>query len=108
MPSSLPFWVATEALPAPTWIVAEVLADPPDWTVPATLFIGYGLGTYLLAVAGLAAAGVAPLRLLGRSLRGALFLSHWLLVVPAALLRIALWPATTDFARTARRSMVDR
>ena len=50
----------------------------------------------------------ARLRLLGRSLRGALFLSHWLLVVPAALLRIALWPPTTDFARTARRSMVDR
>ena len=89
-------------------LLTVVLPQPADWTVPATLFIGYGLGTYLLAVAGLAAAGVAPLRLLGRSLRGALFLSHWLLVVPAALLRIALWPATTDFARTARRSMVDR
>ena len=42
------------------------------------------------------------MRILGRSLRGALFLSHWLLVVPAALLRIALWPPTTDFARTAQ------
>jgi 1,2-diacylglycerol 3-beta-glucosyltransferase len=89
-------------------LLTVALPRPADWTVPATLFIGYGLGTYLLAVAGLAAAGVSPLRLIGRSLRGALFLSHWLLVVPAALLRIALWPPTTDFARTARRSMVDR
>lgn len=79
-----------------------------DWTVPVTLFIGYGLGTYLLALAGLAAAGERSVRLWGRSLRGALFLSHWLLVVPAALLRIALWPPKADFARTARRSMVDR
>jgi 1,2-diacylglycerol 3-beta-glucosyltransferase len=89
-------------------LLTVVLPRPADWTVPVTLFIGYGLGTYLLALAGLAAAGVDPLRLIGRSLRGALFLSHWLLVVPAALLRIALWPQTTDFARTARRSMVDR
>ncbi len=89
-------------------LVTVVLPRPADWTVPVTLFIGYGLGTYLLGVAGLAAAGVGPPRLIGRSLRGALFLSHWLLVVPAALLRIALWPPTTDFARTARRSMVDR
>ncbi len=82
-------------------LLTVVLPRPADWTVPVTLFIGYGLGTYLLALAGLAAAGERSLRLLGRSLRGALFLSHWLLVVPAALLRIALWPPTTDFARTA-------
>ena len=89
-------------------LLTVLLPRPADWTVPVTLFIGYGLGTYVLAVAGLAAAGVRSWRLLGGSLRGALFLSHWLLVVPAALLRIALLPATTDFARTARRSMVDR
>jgi 1,2-diacylglycerol 3-beta-glucosyltransferase len=89
-------------------LLTVVVPGPADWTVPITLFVGYGLGTYLLAVAGLAATGERSLRLLGRSLRGALFLSHWLLVVPAALLRIALWPATADFARTARRSMVDR
>ncbi len=89
-------------------LLTVVLPRPADWTVPVTLFIGYGLGTYLLALAGLAASGERSLRILGRSLRGALFLSHWLLVVPAALLRIALWPPTTDFARTARRSMVDR
>ena len=89
-------------------LLTVVLPRPADWTVPITLFIGYGLGTYLLGLAGLAAAGEHSLRILGRSLRGALFLSHWLLVVPAALLRIALWPPTADFARTARRSMVDR
>lgn len=89
-------------------LLTVVLPRPADWTVPVTLFIGYGLGTYLLALAGLAASGERSLRILGRSLRGALFLSHWLLVVPAALLRIALWPPTTDFARTARRSVVDR
>jgi 1,2-diacylglycerol 3-beta-glucosyltransferase len=89
-------------------LLTVVLPQPADWTVPITLFVGYGLGTYLLALAGLAASGERSLRILGRSLRGALFLSHWLLVVPAALLRIALWPPTTDFARTARRSMVDR
>jgi cellulose synthase/poly-beta-1,6-N-acetylglucosamine synthase-like glycosyltransferase len=89
-------------------LVTVVTPRPADWTVPVTLFIGYGLGTYLLALAGLAAAGERSVRLLGRSARGALFLSHWLVVVPAALLRIALWPPTTDFARTARRSMVDR
>ena len=89
-------------------LLTVVLPRPADWTVPLTLFIGYGLGTYLLAVAGLVASGERGLRLLGRSLRGALFLSHWLLVVPVALLRIALWPATAEFARTARRSMVDR
>ena len=89
-------------------LLTVVLPRPADWTVPITLFIGYALGTYLLALAGLAASGERSLRILGRSLRGSLFLSHWLLVVPAALLRIALWPPTTDFARTARRSMVDR
>jgi 1,2-diacylglycerol 3-beta-glucosyltransferase len=89
-------------------LLTIALPGPADWTVPITLFVGYGLGTYLLAVAGLAAAGERSLRLLGRSLRGALFLSHWLVVVPAALLRITFWPVTSDFARTARRSMVDR
>jgi 1,2-diacylglycerol 3-beta-glucosyltransferase len=89
-------------------LLTVALPGAADWTVPVTLFIGYGLGTYLLAVAGLAAVGERSVRLLARSLRGSLFLSHWLLVVPAALLRIALWPPTTEFSRTARRSMVDR
>ncbi|HEX3219003.1 MAG TPA: glycosyltransferase family 2 protein [Candidatus Limnocylindria bacterium] len=78
------------------------LPQPANWAVPITLFIGYGLGTYLLAVAGLSARGGAALSHLGRALRGALFLSHWLLIVPAALLKIAVGPSSTDFVRTPR------
>ncbi|HET6745242.1 MAG TPA: glycosyltransferase family 2 protein [Candidatus Limnocylindria bacterium] len=83
-------------------LVTVPLPAPADWTVPVTLFLGYGLGTYLLALAGLAATGARPLPLLGGSVRGALFLSHWLLIVPAALLRITLGPPTTQFEQTPR------
>ncbi|MEP7082488.1 MAG: glycosyltransferase family 2 protein [Chloroflexota bacterium] len=74
---------------------------PADWTVPVSLFVGYGLGSFLLAIAGLAAAGERGLPLVGRAARGALFLSHWLVVVPAALARIALGVAPT-FVQTPR------
>ena len=83
-------------------LVTIVLPRPADWTVTASLFAGYGLGTFLLAVGGLAAQGVRGWSLLGRATRGSLFLSHWLLVVPAALLRIAVTPRTTTFVQTAR------
>jgi 1,2-diacylglycerol 3-beta-glucosyltransferase len=73
-----------------------------DWTVPVSLFLGYGLGTFLLALAGLAAHGARGLRLLGRATRGAFFLSHWLVVVPAALLKITLLPPTRRFVQTPR------
>jgi 1,2-diacylglycerol 3-beta-glucosyltransferase len=73
-----------------------------DWTVPATLFVGYGAGTFLLGAAGLAATGVRGWRLGARAARGSLFLSHWLLVIPIALLKIAIWPPTIEFARTPR------
>jgi 1,2-diacylglycerol 3-beta-glucosyltransferase len=89
-----------------TSILASVLTiplpQPANWTVPVSLFIGYGLGTYLLAVAGLSARGGSLLPQLGRATRGALFLSHWLLVVPAALLKIALGPRSSGFVRTPR------
>jgi len=78
------------------------LPEPADWTVPVTLFLGYGLGTYLLALAGLAARGQPILPLLARASSGALFLSHWLVIVPAALLRITFGPASSTFARTPR------
>jgi hypothetical protein len=64
--------------------------------------LGYGIGTFLLALAGLAAHGVKGLPLLGRATRGALFLSHWLLIVPAALLRICFRQRTVSFAQTPR------
>ncbi len=73
-----------------------------DWTVPASLFVGYGLGTFLLAAAGLSAHGVRGLALAGRSLRGSLFLSHWLLIVPAALLRITFGTPSRGFVKTPR------
>jgi 1,2-diacylglycerol 3-beta-glucosyltransferase len=89
-----------------TTIIASLatilLPRPADWTVPASLFVGYGLGSFLLALAGLAAHGVGGASLLGQALRGALFLSHWLVIVPAALLRIAFGRTATAFAQTPR------
>ena len=79
------------------------LPRPADWTVPLSLFAGYGLGSFLLATAGLSAAGqVRGPPLLGRATRGALFLSHWLMVVPVALVRIALLPGQSEFVKTPR------
>ena len=78
------------------------LPRPADWTVPASLFVGYGIGTFLLALAGLAAQGHRGAELIGRAGRGSLFLSHWLLVVPAALLRIAIGRPATSFVQTRR------
>lgn len=83
-------------------LVTVVTPAPADWTVPASLFAGYGLGVFLLALGGLSATGVRGATLVGRAARGALFLSHWLLVVPAALLRIAFGPSTSGFVQTPR------
>jgi hypothetical protein len=87
-------------------VVASLITIPlpirMDWTIPISLFAGYGLGSLLLALAGLSGVGVSGGVLLGRSLRGALFLSHWLVVVPAALVRIAIGPETTTFRKTPR------
>ncbi len=83
-------------------LVTIPLPQPADWTVPASLFIGYGLGTFLLALAGLAAHGQRGLTLVGRATRGSLFLSHWLVIVPAALLRIAVGRSATAFVQTPR------
>ncbi|MDQ2675070.1 MAG: glycosyltransferase family 2 protein [Chloroflexota bacterium] len=83
-------------------LVTIPLPRPADWTVPASLFAGYGLGVFLLAIGGLSATGVRGLPLLGRALRGALFLSHWLVVVPWALLRITFLPASSNFVQTPR------
>ncbi len=89
-----------------TTILASLLTiplpRPADWTVPVSLFVGYGLGSFLLALAGLAAGGARGPALLGRATRGALFLSHWLVIVPAALLRIAFGRPATAFVQTPR------
>ena len=89
-----------------TTIIASLLTiplpRPADWTVPASLFIGYGIGSFLLAMAGVAAKGQRGPGVFGRATRGSLFLSHWLLVVPAALLRIAIGRQATTFVQTRR------
>jgi 1,2-diacylglycerol 3-beta-glucosyltransferase len=96
---SLPPLFATTILAS---LVTIPLPGPADWTVPASLFAGYGLGVFLLALGGLSAVGVRGPALVGRALRGALFLSHWLVVVPVALARIAVGPEPKGFVQTPR------
>lgn len=81
------------------------LPRPADWTVPLSLFAAYGSGSFLLALAGLASHGDRGWTLVGRSARGALFLSHWLLVVPAALARIAFGQPSRAFVQTPRNAL---
>jgi 1,2-diacylglycerol 3-beta-glucosyltransferase len=83
-------------------VATALLTRTPDWTVPASLFVVYGAGSFLLATAGLAGAGVRGWALPGQAARGALFLSHWLVVVPAALLRIGFGPSASAFVQTSR------
>jgi 1,2-diacylglycerol 3-beta-glucosyltransferase len=83
-------------------LITIPLPRPADWTVPASLFASYGIGVFVLALGGLSASGERGLRLLGRATRGGLFLSHWLLVVPVALLRIAFGPEPGGFVQTRR------
>ena len=101
----------------PPLFVATIIASlmtiplprPADWSVPASLFVGYGLGVFVLAIAGLAAVGERGAALVGRALRGAVFLSHWLIVVPMALVRIAFGPEPRGFVQTPRAaSRADR
>jgi 1,2-diacylglycerol 3-beta-glucosyltransferase len=106
----LDFLVFTTEFLIPPLFVTTVLAslltiplpEPADWTVPASLFVSYGIGMFLLALAGIAAQGQRGAGLIGRAGRGSLFLSHWLLVVPAALLRIAIGRHATSFVQTRR------
>jgi 1,2-diacylglycerol 3-beta-glucosyltransferase len=83
-------------------LVTIPLPQAADWTVPASVGIGYAVGIFALALAGLHATGVRGPALVGRALRGSVFLSHWLVVVPVVLLRIAFGPATVGFEQTPR------
>ncbi len=78
-----------------------------DWTVPISLLASYGIGVFFLALAGMWAAGVRGPVVLGRAARGAIFLSHWLLVVPVALTRIAFGPEPAGFVQTPRFTKTD-
>ena len=89
-------------------LVTIVLPQPADWTVPVTLFAGYGLGVFALALGGLHATGVGGIGLVLRAARGALFLSHWLVVVPCVLVRIAFGPEPGGFVQTPRFATDDR
>jgi 1,2-diacylglycerol 3-beta-glucosyltransferase len=89
-------------------LITIPLPRPADWSVPAALFASYGAGVFLLALGGLSASGERGLRLIGRATRGALFLSHWLLVVPVVLIRIAFGPEPAGFVQTPRFSRLDR
>lgn len=99
----------------PPLFVAAIVASlftipapqPVDWTVPASLFLGYGLGVFLLALGGLSAVGERGLVLVGRAARGALFLSHWLIVVPVALCRICFGAQPSGFVQTPRAARRD-
>lgn len=85
-----------------TSLVTIPLPRPADWTVPASLGLSYALGSFAMGMAGLAADGVRGAPLVGRAIRGGLFLAHWLIVVPAALLRIVALSAPSEFAKTPR------
>src|SRR5262249_36092318 len=73
-----------------------------SWDVPLALFLGYEVGLVVLVLAGVAADGRRGVRLLPSCLRAALSLTHWALVVPAALLRIAFGPGTVRYRKTVR------
>lgn len=72
------------------------------WGVPARLVGSYASALVLFALTGLAADGRRGLPLLAGALRGSAFLTHWLLVVPAALIRIAVRPADITYVKTPR------
>jgi 1,2-diacylglycerol 3-beta-glucosyltransferase len=83
-------------------LVTIPLPQAADWTVPASLGVGYAVGIFALALAGLHATGARGLGLVGRAIRGSAFLTHWLVVVPVVLLRIAFGPSTAGFHQTPR------
>ncbi|MFN2483920.1 MAG: glycosyltransferase family 2 protein [Candidatus Limnocylindria bacterium] len=73
-----------------------------DWRLPAAIAAGYTGAPALLAWSGLAADGTSGSRLLAGSLRAAFFLTHWLVVVPAALARLAFGPTRIRYVKTPR------
>jgi 1,2-diacylglycerol 3-beta-glucosyltransferase len=88
-------------------LVTVIRPGPADWTLPISIVAGYGLGTFSLALSGLAGDGRKGLRLLGGALRAALFLSLWLAVVPVALLRIAFGSGRIRYVKTPRLTQTE-
>ena len=83
-------------------LVSAPLGARADWTVPLAFVASYLAGSLLMALAGLLGAGERGPAMLGRTVRGALFQFHWLVVVPVALVRIAAGSAETRFVQTPR------
>jgi 1,2-diacylglycerol 3-beta-glucosyltransferase len=83
-------------------LITIPLPQAADWTVPASLGVGYAVGIFALGLAGLHATGTRGISLIGRAVRGSVFLTHWLVVVPVVLVRIAFGPATAGFEQTPR------
>ena len=89
-----------------TSIVASLLTIPlparMDWTVPVSLFLGYGMGSFLLALAGLAGAGCAACRwpAVPLAARSSSRTGWW--SCPSVLLRITFLPPTRTFRKTPR------
>ena len=93
-------------------LVTIPLPRPADWTVPASRSSSAtGSACSCSRWPGCARRGRGGSRSSGRATRGALFLSHWLVVVPVALLRIAVRPrgppGSCRRPRSARRPMRD-
>lgn len=72
------------------------------WRVPLALTASYYGVLVLFGGAGLHADGRRGRELVVGSLRGSAFLAHWLLVVPAALVKIAMRPAKIRYVKTPR------
>ena len=75
------------------------------WRLPAALLTCYAAGLAMLAAAGLAADGRRGRDLAVGSLRGGLFLVHWVAVVPAALVRLAFGPSRILYVKTPRLAL---
>jgi len=81
-------------------LIVSVMSPPADWAVPLTLLISFGMGIAPLAWAGLSASGRRGSSLFAGVLRATVFLFHWNLVAPAAMIRIALGPSGIRYVKT--------
>jgi 1,2-diacylglycerol 3-beta-glucosyltransferase len=71
-----------------------------NWNVPLTIVLAYAWGVGALAWAGVSPDGRGPWGRAAAALRVMLFDAHWLVIVPAALVRVALGPARTRYVKT--------
>lgn len=104
---AMAFLVSESALPSflAALVVGSALRPParqPRWRLPAQLVAAYTAGLAALALAGLAADGRRGTTLAVGAVRGAFFLAHWLVIVPAALVRLVFGPGRILYVKTPR------